>query len=156
AWCRGLSSPASFSVEQIRPAAVCNRLRCPGTAPGFAFRSPFAAPRAGNRPMPRSSIVQRLACAAILLCLLGGADAATFGFDSVALRARRLSEAPYKERESNVPAHLQALDYERYREIRFRQEKALWRQAGLSFQIAFFHEGRYYDRPVKINEVSEE
>ena len=106
--------------------------------------------------MVRTGIVQGVLYVALLACALHAPSSPAFGFDTVALKARRLAEASYRKPESNVPANLQSLDYQRYRDIRFRQESALWRQAGLSFELAFFHQGRHYDRPVKINEVRED
>jgi glucans biosynthesis protein len=105
--------------------------------------------------MARFRIVQSLVWAA-LLGVAGLASAAAFDFDAVALRAKRLAAKPYQAPESNVPQNLQSLDYERYREIRFRPESALWRQAHLGFEVGFFHQGRHYDRPVRINEVRED
>lgn len=80
-------------------------------------------------------------------------DAHAFDFDDVARRAQAMAGKPYKAEESNLPKALQGLSYEQYRNIRFKPDKAYWRGAKLPFELMFFHEGSYYDRPVKINEV---
>ncbi|HET6757302.1 MAG TPA: glucan biosynthesis protein G [Burkholderiales bacterium] len=80
--------------------------------------------------------------------------ALAFGFDDVAQRAMQLAAAPFKNPSANLPTELQALDYDRYRDIRFKGDQAYWRDAGLPFELTFFHRGLYYDQPVKINEVA--
>lgn len=77
-----------------------------------------------------------------------------FGFNDVAQRAEKLAAAPYKKPETNLPKELLDLDYDKYRDIRFKPEKAYWRDARLPFELTFFHQGWQYDLPVKINEVT--
>jgi len=48
---------------------------------------------------------------------------------------------------------LQDLNYDQLRDIRFRPDKAVWRDAKLPFELAFFHLGSHFDHPVKINEL---
>ena len=50
-----------------------------------------------------------------------------------------------------MPAALRDLDYDAYRDIRFRPEKALWRAEKLPFELMFFHQGRAVPEPVRIN-----
>jgi len=54
-----------------------------------------------------------------------------------------------------LPKELQGLTYDQYRDIRFRTDKSYWHNLNLPFELAFFHQGLYYDQPVKINEVVE-
>ncbi len=76
-----------------------------------------------------------------------------FGFDDVAQRAKELAGAPFKKG-PGLPKELQGLDYDHYRDIRYKPERFLWRGTALPFEIAFYHPGLYYDQPVKINEVT--
>lgn len=78
-----------------------------------------------------------------------------FGFEAVATRARTLAQMPYQQPESTLPAQLatDALSYDQYRDIRFKPQQALWHTLGLPYEVAFFHQGRYFNFPVKINEV---
>src|SRR5688572_33048178 len=78
-----------------------------------------------------------------------------FDFDDVANRARELALAPYK-RGAGLPRELHGLDYDRYRDIRYKPERFHWRDAKLPFELAFFHQGLYFDQPVRIHEVSGE
>jgi glucans biosynthesis protein len=95
----------------------------------------------------------RAACVALLFALASG-TALGFSFDTVMQRAQQLAAAPYHAPEVRLPSELQGIDYDHFREIRFKPERALWRDAKLPFEIAFFHLGLYYNRPMRINEVS--
>lgn len=94
-----------------------------------------------------------LAAFGALALLAWRADAAAFGFADVARRAQSLAEASHARRGGDLPKELQQLKYEDYKDIRFRPERAWWRGQGLPFELEFFHEGMYFDQPVKINEV---
>ena len=93
------------------------------------------------------------AAAAALLAALVPAAALGFGFDEVAHRAQQLAAAPYRPQKIDLPKELQGIDYDHFRDIRFRSDRALWRDAKLPFEVAFFHLGLYFDRPVRINEL---
>ncbi|TMG85040.1 MAG: glucan biosynthesis protein G [Betaproteobacteria bacterium] len=77
-----------------------------------------------------------------------------FDFEEVAHRAQQLAAAPYRPQKVELPKDLQGIDYDHFRDIRFKPERALWRDAKLPFEVAFFHLGLYFDRPVRINELS--
>jgi glucans biosynthesis protein len=76
-----------------------------------------------------------------------------FDFDEVAHRAQQLAAQPYRPQKVELPKELQGIDYDRFRDIRFRPDRSLWRDARLPFEVAFFHMGLYFDRPVRINEI---
>ncbi len=86
-------------------------------------------------------------------CLLAGPAAHGFGLDEVAARANRLAAQPYKPPVVKLPAELVDLDYDGYRDIRFRTEKALWHAEKLPFELMFFHQGRAVPEPVRINVI---
>ncbi|HEX8964283.1 MAG TPA: glucan biosynthesis protein G, partial [Rhodocyclaceae bacterium] len=92
---------------------------------------------------------------ALLAACLVSPPVWAFGFGDVAQRAEKLSESPYARRGGDLPKELQQLKYEDYKDIRYRPERDWWRGQGLPFELAFFHEGMYFDQPVKINEVSD-
>ena len=102
-------------------------------------------------PVPAGP-VRRLITTGLLL--LAAVPAAAFGFDDVAQRAQALAQAPYKAPAFTLPAELKALDYDGYRDIRFRPERSLWRDQGLPFELQFFHLGKFQTQPVSINEVT--
>jgi periplasmic glucans biosynthesis protein len=93
------------------------------------------------------------------LLLLAFASPATpedhaFGLDDVAAQAARLAASPYKKPSASLPKSVKALDYDQYRDIRYRPDRALWRNTKLPFEIMFFHRGWFYEEPVTIHEVS--
>jgi glucans biosynthesis protein len=88
-----------------------------------------------------------------LLTPLGADPAAGFGLDDVEARAQSLAEEPFDDPHGEVPRWLLEIDYDRWREIRFRPDRALWRGTRAPFQVQFFHPGLFYDRRVLVNEV---
>ena len=83
-------------------------------------------------------------------------DAHAFGLDDVMARASKLAGASYQKPSSALPKSLKALDYDQHRNIRFRPERALWRDARLPFEIMFFHPGWFYEDTVTIHEITAE
>ncbi|MCE9666570.1 glucan biosynthesis protein [Myxococcus stipitatus] len=67
--------------------------------------------------------------------------------------ARALAARPYQEPRSTLPESYKTLNYDAYRDIRFRPEKSWWRQEGLPFQAQFFHPGFFFLHPVAAHEV---
>jgi glucans biosynthesis protein len=90
---------------------------------------------------------------AVLALALVGSAAWAFGFEDVAARAASVAARPYKAPAVNLPTELRELDYDAYRDIRYRPEKALWRAEKLPFELMFFHQGRAVPEPVKINVI---
>jgi glucans biosynthesis protein len=103
-----------------------------------------------TRPTRGPRLAFLLTFAALLVPAL--ADALTL--DDVAARAAKLAAGPYQKPNSALPKSLKALSYDQFRDIRFRPERALWRNAKLPFEIMFFHRGWLYEDPVVIHEVS--
>lgn len=77
-------------------------------------------------------------------------------FDYVAKWAQMRAESPFRSPREDMPAVLREdkLDYDKYREIRFRREQALWGADKSVFQVEFFHPGYRFQEPVRINEFS--
>jgi len=68
--------------------------------------------------------------------------------------ARDAAGKPFKAPDSKLPAHLNDLDYDHYRAIRFLPDRALWRGEKLPFEVQFFHRGFFYKNRVDIYEVA--
>lgn len=81
-------------------------------------------------------------------------SATAFGLEQVVERARQLASAPLQDPRGAVPKWLLALDYDQYRQIRFRPERALWKDRKLPFSLQFFHPGFLYDRVMAMNVVT--
>ena len=92
----------------------------------------------------------------VVALVLTSANACAFSLDDVAARAEKLAAAPYQKPNSSLPKGIKALSYDQYRDIRYRAERALWRNAKLPFEVMFFHRGWYYQEPVVVNEVTPE
>ena len=86
--------------------------------------------------------------------VLTSTHALAFSLDDVAARAEKLAAAPYQKPNAGLPKGIKALSYDQYRDIRYRPERALWRNSKLPFEIMFFHRGWYYQEPVTVNEVT--
>jgi glucans biosynthesis protein len=107
---------------------------------------------------PMTPIARRLsrrwlpAVVLALTVLLPGA-ACAFDLDDVAAKAKALAEQPFQKPEGRQPKALQQIGYDRYRDIRYKADRAVWRKERLPFELQFFHQGLYYDRPVRISEI---
>ncbi len=83
------------------------------------------------------------------------ADGAPFAPDTVRQLARDLAQKDFKPPDANLPDEFKKLDYDQYRTIRFRPERALWRDEHLPFQAQFFHRGFYYVNRIDMFEVTQ-
>lgn len=87
------------------------------------------------------------------LSLLPCATALAFGFNDVASQAKQLAAGPYLAPQRNLPKALARLNYDQYRDIRFKPRHFLWQRERLPFELAFFHQGPLYDSPVALHEI---
>jgi glucans biosynthesis protein len=76
--------------------------------------------------------------------------------DYVVKRAEERAHHPFHSPRADLPKVLRQdnLDYDKYREIRFRRNQALWRVENLPFRIEFFHPGYLYQEPVHVYEFT--
>ncbi|MCB1519898.1 MAG: glucan biosynthesis protein G [Hyphomicrobiaceae bacterium] len=85
------------------------------------------------------------------------ADEATDGVPFEPDGVRRLAEAMasrgFEKPRVDVPAPFDKLSYDQYRDIRFRAERAIWRNEGLGVEMQLFALGYLYDVPVNISIV---
>lgn len=88
------------------------------------------------------------------MLLLWAHPALALDFNDIAQRAEQLAASPFKKPADNLPRELVNLDYDKYRDIRFKPEKSYWRSASLPFELTFFHQGWQYNQPVRINEIT--
>jgi len=76
-----------------------------------------------------------------------------FDFDDVVRRARDLATAPFEASPPSLPDALNKLDFDTWRDIRFRPDKAFLGGNGSPFRLQLFHLGHLYRRPVTINTI---
>ncbi|QCO66854.1 glucan biosynthesis protein [Luteimonas yindakuii] len=113
--------------------------------------------------MQRRDFLLATAIAAVLAGRGGGALAApaTAGpaqpFDdaTVPALARATAAAPYQPPAQDLPASLEALGYDAYRDLRYRGDQALWAGRGLPSTAQFFHRGFLFPQRVEMYEVAD-
>ncbi|MBB2962307.1 glucan biosynthesis protein G [Methylobacterium sp. R2-1] len=76
-----------------------------------------------------------------------------FGPGAVESWAQALAAQPFDGSFPPLPAPLAGLDYDAYRDIRFRKERAFLGEAGGPFRLQLFHRGFLYPRPVAVSLV---
>jgi glucans biosynthesis protein len=74
-----------------------------------------------------------------------------FGLEDVFRRAQELTQEPYQPDRPELPPVFQEMQYDQYRDIRFRPERNLWAGESLPFQLQFFSRGFLYADRVTIN-----
>jgi len=90
----------------------------------------------------------------VLVLLLG--DAYAFDLDDVAARAAKLAGEAYQKPNPSISTKIKGLTYDQHRDIRYRPERALWRDNRLPFEIMFFHPGFLFDDIVTVHEITPE
>jgi len=74
-----------------------------------------------------------------------------FGMADVVKRARELAGAPFDASVPPLPESLANLDFDAWRDIRFKSDKPLLGAPNANFRLELFHLGHLYKRPVVIN-----
>jgi len=92
-----------------------------------------------------------LACAGAMA--LSAPLAHAWSLEDVATLASQRTKTPFKEASHAVPAELAKMDYDDYRDIRFKPDSTLWRAEKLPFEANFFHVGRHGDS-VRVHEIT--
>lgn len=67
-------------------------------------------------------------------------------FDYVIGLPRERSAKPFQQPKSELPEEIRGdkLNYDTYRQIKFRHDRALWSKDELPFRLEFFHPGYLY------------
>ncbi len=81
------------------------------------------------------------------------AQAARFGYDDVIRRARELAAAPFDPVPPRLPEELEKVDFDAWRDIRFRPDKALLAATRRAVPAAIFMLGHLFKRPVTVNTI---
>lgn len=78
-----------------------------------------------------------------------------FTYETVQQIASQLAVKAYEAPSTAQPKGMEDLDYDQYRQIRFRRERTIWRGEGLSFELQVLPTGWLFKTPVEINIVDE-
>ncbi|HEY8565991.1 MAG TPA: glucan biosynthesis protein G [Beijerinckiaceae bacterium] len=108
--------------------SVLSGLATLAAGPVLAQPQPAAPPPAGGPPAPNP-----------------------FRTEDVVRRAREMAGAPFDAGVPPLPEPFNRLDFDAYRDIRFRPDRAFLGSAGGPFRMQLFHLGFLYQRPVVIN-----
>lgn len=77
-----------------------------------------------------------------------------FQFKDAVNRAQQLSQQPFVDvSNQKVPEFLKKIGYDQWRDIRFRPDKAFWRDSKEPFTVEFFHQGFLYQQPVIVHYI---
>ena len=92
----------------------------------------------------------------LVVSVCAASESAEVNLDYVTQRAYERAQKTFHSPRADLPKVLRQdnLDYDKYRNIRFRRERALWTADDLPFRIEFFHPGYLYQEPVHINEFT--
>jgi len=74
-------------------------------------------------------------------------------FTAIERQAKALAGRPHVPVSEVLPEFLDRLDYDQYRDIRYRREKSLWIDEGLPFQLQFFHRGGAHKHRITVNVI---
>ena len=101
---------------------------------------------------------RRTVVAALALVTAGPAHAQSppiprFGFDDVIRRARDVAAVPFAGPPPALPEPVNALDFDAWRDIRFRPDKALLGNTGGPFRLQAFHLGHLFRQPVTVDTI---
>lgn len=77
-----------------------------------------------------------------------------FSLDDVAKQARSLASQSFELPTSHLPKEFRKIKYADYQQIQFNSSKRYWNNIKTPFKLEFYHQGMYFDTPVKINEVT--
>lgn len=120
----------------------------------LAFAAGATAAESGSAPSPSNPSPSSSSSSATPRS--SPSPSSAFSFDTVAALARERSRTEYRLAQASLPSDLLGLDYDGYRDIRFVPARALWRDAGLPFEVMFFHLGLYQREPVRVHEIDPE
>lgn len=143
---------AFFRIKNLlRVSSVDHSGRLPSSRRGFLLNSAwFSLALAGGTAWPallRAQEAQEQAEAE---------DGQAFSFDALSEAMREKAGRPFEPaQEASLPEELGELDYDAYRQIQYRPDRAKWAEAGSLFRVHAFHLGWLYREPVHIHEVAD-
>ena len=80
---------------------------------------------------------------------------APFKHETVQQLAAELAAKPYEAPKGEPSKVLESLDYDQYRQIRFRRERTIWRGENLNFELQVLPTGWLFNAPVRLDIVDD-
>ncbi|QQR68949.1 MAG: glucan biosynthesis protein [Alphaproteobacteria bacterium] len=134
---------ASLAMAQTPP---------PVSAPAPKTPAIKAAPPAeGDQARPRKGAAAAATVASVPRRKTEGG--VPFSYDQLIDKAKLLARKPFAPPSEALPEWLANLDYDGYRDLRYRPEKSLWHEEDLPYQMQFFHRGGLYRQKIIVHEV---
>jgi len=106
-------------------------------------------------------LLRRSLLSALILALAASSaharlESAEVNLEYIAKKAEERARKPFHSPKADLPDALKQdqLDYDKYREIQFRHDRALWASEKLPFNVEFFHPGYLYQEPVHLFEFT--
>lgn len=105
--------------------------------------------------LPNSQFYKTVTCKIFCICAVSliSFSSWAFSYEDVINKAKDLSKKTYQQPSKNIPSELASLQFADYQKIQFNHQKAYWNDEDTRFKLEFYHEGMYFDTPVKINEI---
>ena len=102
----------------------------------------------------KTHLVFAVMTALLLTFVISQTKEKPFAFDLIIEQAERIAQEPYVPTAAVNSKVLRGLNYDQYRDIRWRDEHTLWRDKGLPFQTKFFFTGGTHSKPVDLFQVN--
>ncbi|MCK9588827.1 MAG: glucan biosynthesis protein [Terrimicrobiaceae bacterium] len=102
----------------------------------------------------KTHIVFAVMAGLLLVLLISQTKKKCLTFENVIQQAEALAREPYAETPEVPSKLLKGLNYDQYRDIRWKEEYTLWRRLGLPFQAKFFLTGHIHPKPLTIFQVN--
>ncbi|WP_244486916.1 glucan biosynthesis protein G [Aurantimonas sp. Leaf443] len=74
----------------------------------------------------------------------------TLDFNALSARMQERASRPYEAPENALPEEIAGLSYDQHRSIRFRPDRALWREAPVNFHLQAFYPGWVFKETTRI------
>lgn len=104
----------------------------------------------------KTHIVFAVMVAVLLALLIFQTKRKNLTFENIIVQAETLSKEPWSATPEIPSETLRNLNYDQYRDIRWKDEHTLWRRLGLPFQAKFFFTGHIHSKPVTLFQVNRE
>ncbi len=102
-------------------------------------------------------LIRHSFCGALILftCGVHAAQSPSAEFAQIQARAKALAAQPYHSVKQALPPFLANLNYDQYRDLRFKPENSWWLKPALPFQVQFFSRGFTFTDRVLVNVIEE-
>jgi glucans biosynthesis protein len=94
-------------------------------------------------------------CAEDVVSVAPNHSSAPFDFDRLRERAKNLADMPYAAAKPSGADVISSIDFDTVQKIKFRADKAIWRNEPGAFPVALFHPDKFNPLPVQINVIAD-